>query len=283
MRLLKLAKKVPIHPTFFVLAIWFFVSGECAEFFVLTGVVLLHELAHFLAAKKFGYRLTSFYLAPYGVALNYKDGKFDPKDEIFIALAGPLINIVLCVVILALWWLFPITYCYTKAIFETSLFLVLFNLLPAYPLDGGRALVALLSEKISRKTALKISMIFNIAFCVIFFGLFVASCFFSYNPTLALMVVFLLSGIMDSNFEGKYERVSALEKTPKNFSQIKQFYVSESATISQLLKAIDASKFTIFYVSFSSGQTKILTEKMVISLCKKYPLTSKIGELNFKN
>lgn len=282
MRLLKLAKKVPIHPTFFVLAIWFFISGESAEFFSLFAVVLLHELAHYLSAKKHGYHLTNFYLAPYGVALNYKDGKFAPKDEVFIALAGPAINIILCTTILALWWMFPVTYCYTFTIFETSLFLALFNLLPAYPLDGGRALVGLLSEKISRKKALKISIICNIIFCIIFFALFVVTCFYSYNPTFALMVVFLLSGIMDSSFEGKYERVDALEKSPKNFSQIKQFYVDESASLSQLLGAVDGRKFTIFYVSLSSGQTKILTEKAVISLCKKYPLSAKIGELNFK-
>lgn len=282
MRLLKLAKKVPVHPTFFALAIWFFISGQAAEFFILTAVVLLHELAHYLCAKRRGYQLTNFYLAPYGVALNYKDGKFDFKDELAIALAGPAINIILCVLILALWWIFPATYCYTISIFETSLFLALFNLLPAYPLDGGRALVAALSDKIGRKKALKISIVFNIIFCVIFFALFVVTCFYYYNPTLALMVVFLLSGILDSSFEGKYERVDVLEKSPKNLSQIKQFYVDESASLSQLLGAIDGRRFTIFYVALSSGQTKILTEKAVISLCKKYPLSAKIGELNFK-
>lgn len=279
MRLLKLAKKVPIHPTFFLLAIWFFVSGQVAEFFSLMGVVLLHELAHYLTAKKLGYRLTSFYLAPYGVALNYKDGKFDFKDEIFIALAGPSINLIFCVVILALWWVFPVTYCYTCTVFETSLFLALFNLIPAYPVDGGRAMVAMLSEKIGRKKALKVSMFFNIIFCVIFFVFFIISCFYSYNPTFVLMIVFLLSGIMESNFEGKYERISVFERCPKNFSQIRQYYVSENTTISQLLKAIDNRKFTIFYVVFLSGQTKILTEKMVLSLCKKYPLTIKLSEL----
>lgn len=283
MWLLKLAKKLPIHPTFFLLAIWQIVSGEAVEFFTLTAVVLIHELAHYLTAKKLGYRLTNFYLAPYGVSLNYKDEKFDPKHEIFIALAGPVINLVLCLVLTAFWWIFPVTYCYTIDIFKSSLFLALFNLLPAYPLDGGRTLTAILSEKTSRKIALKISIVFNIVFCVIFFALFVVTCFYSYNPTFALMVVFLLSGVMDSSFEGKYERVSALEKTPKNFSQIKQFFVGEDVTMSQLLSKIDGSKFTIFYVSFKSGKTKILTEKSVLNLCKKYPLSAKICELNLKN
>lgn len=282
MRLLKLAKKLPIHPTFFVLAIWFFISGQAAEFFSLLAVVLLHEGAHYLAAKKRGYHLTNFYLAPYGVALNYKDSKFDFKDETAIALAGPAINLALCVFILAMWWMLPATYSCTEIIFETSLFLALFNLLPAYPLDGGRAFVALLSERISRKRALKISIILNIVFCVIFFALFVLTCFYSYNPTLALMVVFLLSGIMDSSFEGKYERVDILNRIPKEFSQISHQYVSDRVTLLQLLKAIDSRKFTIFYVSFLSGQTKILTEKTVFTLCNKHPLTTKLSELNLK-
>lgn len=282
MRILNIAKKVPIHPTFFLLALWFFVSDMATEFFVLFFVVLFHELAHYFTAKKLGYRLTSFYLAPYGAQLSYKDEKFSFKDEMLIALAGPLANMILCVFLLALWWIAPGVYCYTNSIFECSLFIGLFNLLPAYPLDGGRAFVALLSEKTTRQTALKISIIFNIVFCIIFAACFVISCFYSYNPTFVMMIFFLLCGILDSKFEGKYERVDVLNKKIKNLSSVKSVYVDDTATLSQLFGAIDSRKFTIFYVNFSSGQTKIMTEKNVIKLCKNHPLTIQIKELNFK-
>ena len=276
---MRILKKIPIHPTFILLFFWFLLSGVVLEFFILIGVVLIHELGHYVVAKKLGYKLSGFYLAPYGVSLNYKDGKFLPYDEVKIALAGPMANFALSFLLLGLWWLFPVLYCFTYQIANLSLFLALFNLLPAYPLDGGRVLVSALSEKLGRKKALKISIAFNIAFCVVFFIGFVITCFVNYNPTLALMVVFLLGGIMESKFEGRYESINLFNKKIKNFSSVKSLAVDEDATLGQLLRAIDASKLTLFYVLYADGKTRILSEKSVLSLCMKHPITTKIKDL----
>lgn len=277
---MRILKKIPIHPTFILLFFWFLLSGAVLEFFILIGVVLIHELGHYVVAKKLGYKLSGFYLAPYGVSLNYKDGKFLPYDEVKIALAGPMANFALSFLLLGLWWLFPVLYCFTYQIANLSLFLALFNLLPAYPLDGGRVLVSALSEKLGRKKALKISIAFNIGFCVVFFVGFVITCFINYNPTLALMVVFLLGGIMESKFEGRYESINLFKKKIKDFSHVKSLAVSEQASLGELLRAIDSSKLTLFYILYADGKTRILSEKAVLSLCMKNPITVKIKELN---
>ncbi len=279
---MRLLKKIPIHPTFFLLFIWFLISGKALEFFILFFVVLIHEGGHYMVAKKLKYKLSSFYLAPYGVALNYKEGKFLEMDEVKIALAGPMTNLCFSFMMVGLWWLFPTVYSYTLELASFSLMLGVFNLLPAYPLDGGRVLVSMLSEKMERKKALKISIIFNIVLCVLFFIGFVITCFVNYNPTLALMVVFLLGGIMESKFESKYERASVFNKKIKDFSPVKSLAVSDSVTLGELMKAIDASKLTLFYVIMEGGKTKVLTEKMVISLCMKNNLSVKLSELYLK-
>ncbi len=276
---MRILKKIPIHPTFILLFFWFLLSGVVLEFFILIGVVLIHELGHYVVAKKLGYKLSGFYLAPYGVSLNYKDGKFLPYDEVKIALAGPMANFALSFLLLGLWWLFPVLYCFTYQIANLSLFLALFNLLPAYPLDGGRVLVSALSEKLGRKKALKISIAFNLAFCVVFFIGFVITCFINYNPTLALMVVFLLGGIMESKFEGRYESINLFNKKIKDFSHVKSLAVSEQASLGELLRAIDSGKLTLFYILYADGKTRILSEKAVLSLCMKHPITTKIKDL----
>ena len=276
---MRILKKIPIHPTFILLFFWFLLSGAVLEFFILIGVVLIHELGHYVVAKKLGYKLSGFYLAPYGVSLNYKDGKFLPYDEVKIALAGPMANFALSFLLLGLWWLFPVLYCFTYQIANLSLFLAVFNLLPAYPLDGGRVLVSALSEKLGRKKALKISIAFNIAFCVVFFIGFVITCFINYNPTLALMVVFLLGGIMESKFEGRYESINLFNKKIKDFSHVKSLAVSEQASLGELLRAIDSSKLTLFYILYADGKTRILSEKSVLSFCMKHPITTKIKDL----
>ncbi len=280
--MLGILKKIPIHPSFFLLFLWFALTGQITSFFALFFVVLVHEGGHYIVAKKLGYRLTSFYLAPYGVALNYKDGKFLPNDEVKIALAGPCANLALSVLLSALWWIVPASYSYTYLVSSLSFFLALTNLLPAYPLDGGRVFVSLLSEKYSRKKACKISLANNIIFSILFFAGFVVTCFVDFNPTLALMSVFLFMGGLETKFEGKYEHASVFKKVIKNFSSVKTCAVDESVTLKELMMAIDQTKLTIFYIQTSQNKIKVLTEKQVLNLVLVYPLSLKLCELNLK-
>lgn len=279
---MRLLKKIPVHPTFLLLFLWFVISGQALEFFILFFVVLVHEAGHYVVAKRLKYKLDSFYLAPYGVALNYKEQKFASNDEIKIALAGPACSLILSFALVGIWWLFPGIYGLTYEICNLSFFLALFNLLPAYPLDGGRVLVSALSEKMPRKKALKISMAANIVLCVVFLACFVITCFVDYNPTFALMVVFLLGGIMETKFEGKYQQMNLYSKKVKDFSHVKTLAVSDEVTLGELMRAIDTSKLTVFYILSQNGKTRMLTEKAVLSLCMKEPISRKIKELNLK-
>lgn len=277
---MRLLKRLPIHPTFYLLFAWFVAIGQTVQFFILVLVLLVHELGHFFVAKRLKYKLSSFYLAPYGVALNYKEGRFLGYDEIKIALAGPLANLFSCILIVAVWWVFPAIYSFTYTFVQLSLSLAVLNALPAYPLDGGRVLVSLLSERIPRKRALKISIWLNGVFCLIFFVLFVVSCFVNYNPTLALMCVFLLGGILETKMEGKYQMADLFNKKIKNLSQVKSLAVREDATLGELMRGIDPSKLTMFYLVCESGKTKILTEKKVLSLCMTHPINTKLKDLD---
>lgn len=277
---MRILKKIPIHPSFYLVFIWFAVTGQTLLFFILIFCLLVHEMGHYIVAKKLKYKLSSFYLAPYGVALNYKDSKFLGKDEIKIAFAGPFANIIFCVFIVANWWIFPETYFYTYEFVDLSMGLALFNLLPAYPLDGGRVMVGLLSEKISRKKALKTVRIFNVVFCFVFAVCFVITCFVDYNPTFALMIVFLLGGMMESKMEGEYQLTDVFKKKIKNFSAVKFLAINEQTTLGELMRAVDGAKLTIFCLVQDSGKTVILTEKKVLSLCLKHPITTKLSQLD---
>ena len=260
---MRILKKIPIHPSFYLVFIWFAVTGQTLLFFILIFCLLVHEMGHYIVAKKLKYKLSSFYLAPYGVALNYKDSKFLGKD------------------IVANWWIFPETYFYTYEFVDLSMGLALFNLLPAYPLDGGRVVVAFLSEKISRKKAFKIVRIINILFCLIFAVCFVVTCFVDYNPTFALMIVFLLGGMMESKMEGEYQLADIFKKKIKNFSAVKFFAVNEKTSLGELMRGIDGAKLTIYCLVLENGKTVILTEKKVLSLCMKHPITTKLNQLDF--
>ena len=165
----KRIKYFPIHPSFLLLFLWFVINQNLQEFLLFVLVVLTHELGHYLVAKRSGYKLDSFFLAPYGVSLNYKEANFDSFDEIKIALAGPVVNIFIAIFGVALFWIFPVTYSYSIEIVKQSLILGLFNLLPCYPLDGGRILAGILSGHMPRVKAIKIVVLFNFIFSGLIF------------------------------------------------------------------------------------------------------------------
>ena len=124
--------------------------------------IIIHELAHAFVAKKLGYKLNNIKLIPFGICLNLNSNQISPKDEIKIAIAGPLINLFLCLILICIWWFLPSTYNFTNVFCYANLITCLFNLIPAFPLDGGRILHAMLKENFSSKKSLKLTKIINI-------------------------------------------------------------------------------------------------------------------------
>ena len=271
-------KKFPIHPSFILLLIWFILTRNIYSFVLFCSVVMTHELGHYFMARKLGYKLNSFFIAPYGVCLNYKECAFEQKDELLIAFAGPITNFVLSIVCISLWWLFPEVYIYTNEFVFQSLMLGLFNLLPCYPLDGGRIFVSVLKSK-PRKRAIKCTMILNVVFAGVLFSLFIASFFYNFNPSLCFCGVFMILGLLDSKEECKYQPIAVYKKKTKNFSKPFFLVINGQVTLSQALKKIELNKFTIFIVKLEDGRVKMLDEQKVKLLSFKYPLNTTFIEI----
>lgn len=272
--------KMPIHPLFILFLIWFTISGKIFSFFVFILALLIHEFGHYIFAKKLGYRLSNFKLMPFGAELNYEGRFFDNKDEALIAFAGPLVNIFTSIFVVCFWWLFPTLYAFTYHFVVESMVLALVNLLPAYPLDGGRIILGIINDKIDRKKSLKVLKFSNYIFSGIFIILFVISCFTNYNPTLVLMAVFLLSGLLGIKKESKYEVVGLIKKSTKNFSRVDIRSVNNEVTLLDILKTIHPRKRTIFLYTKNN---KWITEDTFVRLSLIYPLNAKIDEIINKN
>ena len=170
--------EIRIHVTFLLLLAWFgieaYLHGGAAAavnsvVFILAvfACVVLHELGHALAARRYGITTPDITLFPFGGLARLSRMPDKPSEEIVIAIAGPLVNVVIALLLfLALGVPFDArvaahvgdpSYGFLARLAGVNIFLVLFNLIPAFPMDGGRVLRALLAFRLGRRRATEIA------------------------------------------------------------------------------------------------------------------------------
>jgi Zn-dependent protease len=161
--------------------------------------VVLHEFGHALIARRYGIKTRDIILLPIGGVARLERLPTNPLQELWVALAGPAVNIVIAFG-LFLWLNFTASFepiqkltvttgPFVERILAVNLFLVFFNMIPAFPMDGGRVLRALLAtrKEYSRATQIAASIGQGIAVFFGFIGLF-------YNPFLLFIAFFVWVG-----------------------------------------------------------------------------------------
>ncbi|MBQ7348537.1 MAG: hypothetical protein IJW47_00940 [Clostridia bacterium] len=233
--------KFSIHPLFILFGIYFAFCGKVFSFLIYTFTAVLHEFGHYCQAEKLGYKLVKLQLLPYGAVISGDLEGLRFKDEVAVALAGPITNLTIALFFLALWWLFPELYPFTDTAMQANLSLGLINLIPAYPLDGGRVLRAGLSRVCSRKTALTVSLITALLLAVGLLGLFVYSIIAkSLNFSLLFFALFILVGAFSRGKDNIYVKYYAQfdGKKLKRGMEVQVLAFSESATVKDLLQRV---------------------------------------------
>lgn len=182
---------IRVHWTFIILPIWIYFSsimsgtGVTAALatvlFVLAifGCVLLHELGHALAARQFGIPTRDITLLPIGGVAALERMPRNPWQELWIAVAGPLVNVVIATVLFVGLWIGPAGNAgfvgrFIQQLAITNIALVVFNMIPAFPMDGGRVLRSVLAMFMEwvRATSIAVSVGKFAAFGLGFLGLF---------------------------------------------------------------------------------------------------------------
>lgn len=123
------------------------------------GSVLLHEFGHALTARRYGIRTRRIVLWPMGGVAQLEENPRTPKQELVIALAGPAVNFAIAA---ALWVVVNLVglpaYGLLASLTLANLTLGAFNLVPAFPMDGGRVLRAFLATRIGGRRATEIAV-----------------------------------------------------------------------------------------------------------------------------
>ncbi len=162
-------------------------------------VVVLHELGHALAARHYGITTKDITLLPIGGVARLERMPEKPVQELVIAIAGPLVNVALAIPLAVIVWLSrePLTLSHAvegqwsiwERLLTANIFLAIFNMIPAFPMDGGRVLRAILAMRLPYVEATNVAANIGQAFAVLMgiVGLFI-------NPFLILIAVFVWIG-----------------------------------------------------------------------------------------
>lgn len=215
-----------VHWTFVLLITWILLTnlgagrslGESlwSIWFILSlfVCVVLHEFGHALTGRRYGVKTKNIVLLPIGGVANMEKMPEKPIQELWVALAGPAVNVVIAAIIGAILFAqgkmqLPAdpsgainTGNFMFNLFVVNLWLVIFNMIPAFPMDGGRVLRALLAMRYDKvkatNIAAKLGQILGIGF--IGLGLF-------YNVWLVFIGIFIFLG---AGNEASYESTQAL-------------------------------------------------------------------------
>lgn len=245
---------VYIHSTFFLLLAFIGLANWLAArnlagtleglgfMLALFGCVLLHEFGHALTARRYGIQTRDITLLPIGGVARLERMPEDPKQELWVALAGPAVNVVIAGVLYV--WLStqsllePITSLsisqgsFLERVMLVNVSLVVFNLLPAFPMDGGRVVRALLAMRMEYTRATQIAATLGQGMALIFgfIGLFS-------NPFLLFIAFFVWIGATQE--ASLVQMKTALGGIPVSRAMVTNFEtVPESATLGMAIDVL---------------------------------------------
>ena len=202
--------EIKVHLTFFILVAFWALAGyqaggalgalaACLLLFALFACVVFHEFGHILMAGRFGVRTPDVILLPIGGVARLERIPDEPRQELLIALAGPAVTLAIVVVLYLLlalsgqqpqlWGLRP-DGPFLETLMRVNLYLLLFNLFPAFPMDGGRVLRALLASRLGLVPGTRIAARLGQASAMLagFYGLMAG------HPVLVLVALFVFLG-----------------------------------------------------------------------------------------
>jgi Zn-dependent protease/CBS domain-containing protein len=286
---------VRIHITFllflgFIAIVGFAVGGTTAAINNLVFILLIflcvlaHEFGHIFAARAFGVATPDVTLLPIGGVARLERIPENPREEFLIAVAGPLVNVAIALGLIVLFGadlsgrnlavVERPQVSLVDRLAAVNIFLAVFNMIPAFPMDGGRVLRALLSIRLgfTRATQIAASIGQFVAFALGFLGLFV-------NPLLIFIAIFVY---LAAASEAQLVTVRAMSRgVPVNAAMMTQFAkLTPEASIDEAIETLLRTSQSEFPVvdSFEKFVGVLSRNDMIRALKEKGP-DARVGEV----
>lgn len=270
-----------IHATFFLLILWVValhwlgshtlngVGSGLISILAIFACVVLHEFGHALTARHYGIVTKDITLLPIGGVSRLERLPEKPAQELAVSIAGPIVNVLIAGVIYL--YLFftngfkPVTDLsitngpFLERLFVANLLLAAFNLIPAFPMDGGRALRALLATRMDHVAATQLAASIGQGLALIFglVGLF-------FDPFLVFIALFVWIGASAESHSVQFK--DAFSGTPIRAAMLKDFKTLDTNnTLGDAVKIVLAGSQHDFPVVWGDRVMGILTRANLLT------------------
>ena len=241
-----------------------FLSNNLPSLLLSLLALSLHEMCHALMARALGYQISAIELEPFGFVARLEKTVDDRWDELLVAASGPLFSLIAGLVFLAAKNVIDNEFLYFEEFGRINLWIASVNLLPALPLDGGRAAKAAVTAVLSEKKAIRLLCFFGIVAGSVFFALGAWVLLNGHiNLTFLIWGLFLpLAALRELRAQKGYRVFSMVKRTgvlksggtaPVHFLAVHQSLDATSA-----MKLFGDSRYVILYVV--DDEMKILGE-----------------------
>ena len=279
-----------VHPLFAAALLLAAAFGFIREFLLLMAAVTIHEMTHVTVGLIFRARVEEIVITPLGEAAVLKGlDRVSPGGRAAVILAGPAINILIGFMGL---WLFnisdismPETGVGLGYFFAANIALGLFNLLPAFPLDGGRLCQLVLGNMIgvARANRLVCRMSRAAAAFIIIVGLAQVT-LYSYNMSLYLIGVYIIKNLSKEQLKLSFDffcYFTPQRRAAQRVVPIKFFAVTPSMNMADLVDCLRWDTYSVFNVYFRNGDIASFTENELMRYIRDNGLAGRAGELVF--
>lgn len=260
------------------------VIGEGKSLAIALLSLLLHELSHIIAAKNLGFAIRRVSIYPFGAVLHMDALRTAPQGDAVAALAGPVGSLVIASALRLVAHLMPHHAAALDPFVHTNAALALLNLLPAYPLDGGRAAKSLLLRLLPARTSRTVSLLFTalIAALMITLGVW---CIKKGMPAWTLFGIapyLLISAWIEWKQPSPSVIAHVLERRSARAAgtpiPVQTILINGSATVGAAIQALSNRRFTIFRID-TDRRSMEADEEMLLDAASRFGYDARLKDV----